>query len=115
MYHILFWAIIIESKGSIRYEICITIYTGSRGNAESSGRAGRSAEECEKALQALANGYPQKSVIYYGLRGVGKTVLLNAIEEQAENFDVLYAHIEITEKRSFIVQIANMSKKSSTK
>lgn len=68
-------------------------------------------KNAEKALQALANGYPQKSVIYYGLRGVGKTVLLNAIEEQAENFDVLYAHIEIAEKKSFIVQIANMSKK----
>lgn len=59
----------------------------------------------EKAMQALTNGYLQKSVIYYGLRGVGKTVLLNAIEEQAENFDVLYEHIEIAEKRSFIVHL----------
>lgn len=68
-------------------------------------------KNAEKALQALANGYPQKSVICYGLRGVGKTILLNAIKEQAESFDVLFAHIEIAEKRSFIVQIANMSKK----
>lgn len=68
-------------------------------------------DNAEKTLQALANGYPQKSIVYYGLRGVGKTVLLNAIEEQAEKLDVLYAHLEIAEKKSFITQIANASKK----
>lgn len=68
-------------------------------------------EEADKILEAVAMGYPQKPVIYYGLRGVGKTVLLNAIEEKAEELDILYAHIEIAEKRSFIVQIANASKK----
>lgn len=68
-------------------------------------------EEADKILEAVAMGYPQKPVIYYGLRGVGKTVLLNAIEEKAEEMDILYAHIEIAEKRSFIVQIANASKK----
>lgn len=68
-------------------------------------------EEADKILEAVAMGYPQKPVIYYGLRGVGKTVLLNTIEEKAEELDILYAHIEIAEKRSFIVQIANASKK----
>ena len=68
-------------------------------------------EEADKILEAVAMGYPQKPSIYYGLRGVGKTVLLNAIEEKAEELDILYAHIEIAEKRSFIVQIANASKK----
>ena len=68
-------------------------------------------EEADKILEAVAMVYPQKPVIYYGLRGVGKTVLLNAIEEKAEELDILYAHIEIAEKRSFIVQIANASKK----
>lgn len=68
-------------------------------------------ENAEKTLQALVNGYPQKSVVYYGLRGVGKTVLLNAIEDQAEQLNILYSHIEIAEKRSFIIQIANASKK----
>ena len=33
-------------------------------------------EDAEKSLISAVNGYPQKSVIYYGLRGVGKTVLL---------------------------------------
>ncbi len=68
-------------------------------------------ENAEKTLQALVNGYPQKSVVYYGLRGVGKTVLLNAIEDQAEQLNILYSHIEIAEKRSFIIQITNASKK----
>lgn len=64
-----------------------------------------------KALNALSKGYPQQSVIYYGLRGVGKTVLLNRIEESAEDFDILYEHIEIAEKGSFVRQISNTSKK----
>lgn len=68
-------------------------------------------EEADKILEAVVMGYPQKSVIYYGLRGVGKTVLLNAVEEKAEELNVLYTHIEIAEKRSFIIQIANASKK----
>lgn len=65
----------------------------------------------DKVLEAVAMGYPQKPVIYYGLRGVGKTVLLNAVEEMAEELDILYTHIEIAEKRSFLVQVANASKK----
>ncbi len=64
-----------------------------------------------KALIALNKGYPQQSVIYYGLRGVGKTVLLNKIEESAEEFGILYEHIEIAEKGSFVRQISNSSKK----
>lgn len=36
--------------------------------------------DSEKYLDAIENRYPQQSVIYWGLRGVGKTVLLNAIE-----------------------------------
>lgn len=38
-------------------------------------------ERAEKYLNTIVLGYPQQSVIYYGLRGVGKTVLLNAIEK----------------------------------
>lgn len=44
-------------------------------------------EEADKVLEAVAMGYPQKPVVYYGLRGVGKTVLLNAVEEKAEELD----------------------------
>lgn len=75
--------------------------------------AGRDELLCnaDKYLVSMQKGYPQQSVIYFGLRGVGKTVLLNAIEEKADEMDLLYAHIEIAEKRSFIRQIANSSKK----
>ena len=37
-------------------------------------------DDAEKYLDAIVKCYPQQSVIYSGLRGVGKTVLLNAIE-----------------------------------
>lgn len=68
-------------------------------------------KKADKDLAAMIKGYPQKSVIYYGLRGVGKTVILNAIEAKADNLNILYDHIEIAEKRSFLRQISNTSKK----
>ena len=63
-------------------------------------------DDAEKSLQSAADGYFQKSVIYYGLRGVGKTVLLNTIEDKADDLDILYEHIEIAEKKSFLKQIS---------
>ena len=63
-------------------------------------------DDAQKSLDAAVSGYPQKSVIYYGLRGVGKTVLLNAIEDKAEDMDIIYEHIEIAEKKSFLRQIS---------
>ena len=68
-------------------------------------------EDAEKSLISAVNGYPQKSVIYYGLRGVGKTVLLNTVEDKADDLDILYEHIEIAEKKSFLKQIAIASNK----
>ena len=38
-------------------------------------------EEAFKLIAAIAYGFTARSVIYYGLRGVGKTVLLNEIEK----------------------------------
>ena len=67
--------------------------------------------DAEKYLNTLVLGYPQQSVIYYGLRGVGKTVLLNAIEGKTDDIPVLMEHIEIAEKKNFTKQIANSSKK----
>lgn len=54
-------------------------------------------ENAEEYLASIQGRYPQRSVIYYGLRGVGKTVLLNRIEQAADNLGILYAHIEATE------------------
>lgn len=75
-------------------------------------------EDAEKYLDAIEKRYPQQSAIYFGLRGVGKTVLLNAIEEIADNRNILYEHIEIKERKNqkaeegyFEQQIANICKK----
>lgn len=65
----------------------------------------------DKYLISIVKGYPQQSVVYYGLRGVGKAVLLNAIEEKADDLNILYDHIEIKERGSFIAKVANSSKK----
>lgn len=67
--------------------------------------------DAEMYLNTLVLGYPQQSIIYYGLRGVGKTVLLNAIEGKTDDMPVLMEHIEIAEKKNFTRQIANSSKK----
>lgn len=66
--------------------------------------AGRShlLNEANKKLQAVKAGYPARSVTYYGLRGVGKTVVLNAIEEQAEALNLLFRHIEVQERKGFV-------------
>lgn len=55
----------------------------------------------DEYLNSIQKRYPQQSVVYYGLRGVGKTVLLNAIEIAADNLDILYTHIEASENGKF--------------
>lgn len=68
-------------------------------------------KDAERHLEALIKGYPAQPVIYYGLRGVGKTVLLNAVEKRADEREIIYSHVEAAEKRDFLLQIANASKK----
>ena len=67
--------------------------------------------DAKNNIQATINGYPQNPVIFYGLRGVGKTVLLNAIEKEADEQPVIVEHIEIAERGSFLRQIAISSHK----
>ena len=55
-------------------------------------------ENAEEYLRSIKARYPQQSVVYYGLRGVGKTVLLNQIEMSADNLGILYTHIEAVER-----------------
>ena len=57
--------------------------------------------KAREAIIYLQNGYTGQSKIYYGLRGVGKTVLLNAIEDISDSLDVLHEHIEISENDNF--------------
>ena len=62
--------------------------------------------EAKEIILSIAHGIPTRSVIYYGLRGVGKTVLLNKIEEIADNYGILFEHIEVSETSSFKTAIS---------
>ncbi|MEN6412913.1 MAG: AAA family ATPase [Veillonellales bacterium] len=62
--------------------------------------------EATEVIAYVAHGYPARSIVYYGLRGVGKTVLLNKIEDIADDNDVLYEHIEVSEHSSFKIAIS---------
>lgn len=59
----------------------------------------------EISLDRLLKGFPQRSIIYYGLRGVGKTVLLNTLETAAENMEIKYTHIEASESGMFLSRL----------
>ena len=58
-------------------------------------------KSAEEALTYITNGYFAKSIVYYGLRGVGKTVLLNYIEEIASEKNINFEQIEVSERGSF--------------
>lgn len=55
---------------------------------------------------ALTANIPTQSIIFSGLRGVGKTVLINKLQEIAEEEDIFCRHIEVEERNNFISQIA---------
>lgn len=58
-------------------------------------------ENANSYLSNIKARFPQQSIVYYGLRGVGKTVLLNSVEMAADNLGILYHHIEATEDGLF--------------
>ncbi|NBJ16995.1 MAG: ATP-binding protein [Dehalobacter sp. 4CP] len=68
-------------------------------------------ESAEEVLAYISAGQTHQSFIYYGLRGVGKTVLLNEIEDIAEKYEYLYEHIEISENDNFKIVIAQYLQK----
>ncbi|MBU9420039.1 MULTISPECIES: ATP-binding protein [Burkholderia cepacia complex] len=57
-------------------------------------------ERASIALDRLKNGRAARSVVLYGLRGVGKTVLLKRIRDDAEANGVFTVAIETPEERS---------------
>ncbi len=63
-------------------------------------------EDAQMRMEAISTGYQSRSIMYYGLRGVGKTVLLNEIELMADTRDVLCCHIEVKESSNFIASLA---------
>lgn len=54
----------------------------------------------EIGLDRIRSGRSAKSLIFYGLRGVGKTVLLNRIRQDADNRSFVTFHLEAPEGRS---------------
>ncbi len=58
------------------------------------------------ALQRIAVGRPEKSLILVGLRGVGKTVLLNSLHMRAEEIGYQTAFIEAHEGKSLPALLA---------
>ena len=71
--------------------------------------AGRDADiiELENMFEAIHMGIPTQSVIFTGLRGVGKTVLMNRLQEIAEDKKIFCKHIEVEERNDFISQLAS--------
>jgi hypothetical protein len=70
--------------------------------------AGRSAllERAGVALDRMRSGRSARGLMLYGLRGVGKTVLLNAIRTQAEASGIVAAAVEAPELRSLPALLA---------
>ena len=63
-------------------------------------------------LERLRLGRPEKSMVITGLRGVGKTVLLNTFEGIAENVGFRTAKTEITHGTEFKPMIARMTRRA---
>lgn len=63
----------------------------------------------EQMFDALTMNIPTQSIIFSGLRGVGKTVLINRLQKLAEDKDIFCKHIEVEERNDFVSQIASCS------
>lgn len=66
-------------------------------------------ESVEEMFNALSMNIPTPSIVFSGLRGVGKTVLINKLQGIAEEKDIFCRHIEVEERNDFISQIATCS------
>lgn len=62
-------------------------------------------------INEVIAGEMARHCIFYGVRGVGKTVLLNKIEDIAEENDLLFCHIECGEHCSMVENIVVESQK----
>ena len=70
--------------------------------------AGRESEikQFEVLVGRLKRGATEQSIIVRGLRGVGKTVLLNAFEDQAESEGFLTFYHELTPDTNLVDELA---------
>jgi len=63
-------------------------------------------KSAETALQRIRIGRPEKSQMLLGLRGVGKTVLLNRISESAEQIGYIVVNMEAPEGQRLVDYLA---------
>src|SRR2546423_10883486 len=79
--------------------------------------AGRAAEleQFRVLVGRLKRGSTEQSMIVRGLRGVGKTVLLNAFENQAESEEFLTYYHELTPESVLAQEIARDIEKALTR
>lgn len=63
-------------------------------------------EAVRVATERIRRGMPTKSIVMVGLRGVGKTVLLDRMREDAEGTGLHTLRIEAPEKRSLPAMLA---------
>ncbi len=68
-------------------------------------------EKGRNLLLSVKHGAPQRSLMLYGLRGVGKTVLLNEMESIAQSEGYLSEHLEMSENDDFRRIIAKSCRK----
>ena len=69
-------------------------------------------KQAEVALKRIRVQTAEKSFIFYGLRGVGKTVLLNHIHRQAEDDGIACVKIEASEEQSLPALLAPTLRKA---
>ncbi len=69
-------------------------------------------ESFDVLLERLENGYAEQSMIITGLRGVGKTVLLDVFREKAEARDWATVEWEVEKKASFAPRVAAQARKA---
>jgi hypothetical protein len=69
-------------------------------------------ESFDILLERLENGYSEQSMIITGLRGVGKTVLLDVFRERAERRDWATVEWEIERKSAFAPKVAAQARKA---
>lgn len=67
-------------------------------------------EEIKNIFEALRHNIPIQSIIYSGLRGVGKTVLMNKFCLIAQEMNVFCEYVEIDRKKDFTSIISDAAK-----
>jgi Cdc6-like AAA superfamily ATPase len=75
----------------------------------------RELEQFRVLVGRLKRGETEQSMIIRGLRGVGKTVLLNAFEDNAESEGFLTYYHELTPDTALISQIARDAQSALTR